>query len=354
MTFPRFLFVVALALTAESFTYAQAPVPEADDAYHFKYWQGSPYNAAYNEWWYFNLYDTKNDLQAIFTYQVADPLNLTGQGGGDMTAVVYQGKKIISESDFYPLTSFTASYSAVNVSLGQNTISLAGPNTYLVAGSSLDGRLGWNLYYDRSAAPWFAGNHMNVAPPSWEQMSWLLYMPGAKVSGTLTVDGHTYRIDSPGYHDHNWGQWNFEGVLWNWAQYSRPGLAFDLGDFASNPNGRASIDIADKRIVFAASQYSLVHTKWAFDSQNQVSYPVQSIFTAQNGGVKVRIVMDVQKTEPLATGPPPSLVIYEQPAHFSGTITVDDPICPTKTPFEGDGFKEYTAISSATAAARVE
>src|ERR1700685_932269 len=162
MKLQRLLCIVALAVTAESFTYAQAPVSEADDAYHFKYWQGSPYNAAYNEWWYFNLYDTKNDVQAIFTYQVADPLNLTGQGVGDLTAVVYQGKKIIAESDLYPLTSFTASYSAANVSLGQNTISVAGPNTYLVAGSSLDGRLAWTLYYDRCAATWFGGNPMEV------------------------------------------------------------------------------------------------------------------------------------------------------------------------------------------------
>ena len=88
----RLLFLLASVVMAQSIIYAQQPVTEADDAYHFKYWEGSPYNAAYNEWWYFNLYDATKGIQAIFTYQVADPLDLTGQGGGDLTSVVYHGR----------------------------------------------------------------------------------------------------------------------------------------------------------------------------------------------------------------------------------------------------------------------
>ena len=341
------LLLVALVLAAKTFIYAEAPLPETADAYHFKFWQGSPYNAAYTEWWYFNLYDAKDDLQAIFTYQVIDPLNLTSFGASQIAALVYQGNKIVADAGFYPLALFTASYSAANVSVGANTISVAGPNTYVIAGSSLDGRLSWNLYYDRDAASWFAADRSNVAPLPWEQMSWLLYMPRAHVSGTLTVDGHGYKIDAPGYHDHNWGEWNFATVSWNWAQYSQPGLSFDLGDFVGNPNGKASINVGGKRVVFAANQYKLVHAKWAFDQGNNLSYPIESVFTAENEsqGVKVRVEMNVQKTEPLRSGPPPSLVIYEQPCRFSGRITLQDQWRPVEIPFEGNGFKEYTATT---------
>ena len=342
-----FLILVSLVVVAESSIHAQEPVSEADDGYHLKYWEGSPYNAAYTEWWYFNLYDMKDNIQAIFTYQVADPLNLTGQGVGDMTVVVYNGEEIIPESDLYPLSSFNASYSAANVTLGSNTISVAGPNRYFVAGATLDGRLSWNLSYDREAPSWFAGDHIDVAPLPWEQMSWLVYMPRAKVSGSLVIDGRTYYMESSGYHDHNWGQWDFSSVIWNWAQYSQPGLAFDLGDFVGNPNGRASITVAGKRIVFAANEYTLVHTKWAFDPVDNLPYPIQSIFTAENQEAKVRITMDVQKTQPLGTGPPPSLVIYEQLSHFTGKLAVRDPSDPEEIYFDGDGFKEYTAVTAA-------
>ena len=342
-----FLFPVVLFAMAESHMFAQERVSEANDGYHFQSWEGSPYNAAYNEWWYFNLYDVKNDLQAIFTYQVADPLNLTGEGLSDMTVVVYQGKKTVVESDLYPLSSFTASSSAANVTLGPNKVSTAGPDTYFVTGSTQDGRLSWSLIFDRVAPSWFAGDHIDVGPPSWEQMSWLVYMPRANVLGSLFVDGHRYSINTSGYHDHNWGQWDFASVVWNWAQYSQPGLSFDLGDFVGNPNGRARINVDGKEIVFAANQYSLVHTKWGFDAQDNLAYPVQSVITANNGNVSLRIVMDAEKTEPLATGPPPSLVIYEQTAHYTGTITVKNGSVPSKLSFSGDGFKEYTATSPA-------
>jgi hypothetical protein len=96
------LLLVALVLAAKTFIYAEAPLPETADAYHFKFWQGSPYNAAYTEWWYFNLYDAKDDLQAIFTYQVLDPLNLTSFGASQIAALVYQGNKIVADAGFYP------------------------------------------------------------------------------------------------------------------------------------------------------------------------------------------------------------------------------------------------------------
>jgi hypothetical protein len=99
--------------------------------------------------------------------------------------------------------------------------------------------------------------------------------------------------------------------------------------------------------VFTASQYSIVHTKWAYDSQDQLQYPTETIFTAQNGSVQVRIVMDVQQTDPLVTGPPPGLVIYEQTSHFSGTIIIQGQSSSEIT-FAGDGFKEYTGVTSAT------
>jgi hypothetical protein len=127
------------------------------------------------------------------------------------------------------------------------------------------------------------------------------------------------------------GIWNFENVLWNWAQYSQRGLTFDLGDFVGNPNGRARIDVGGTPTVFATSQYRLLHSKWGYGQHNHLSYPTQSVFTAQAGNVSARVTMYVQKTDPLSTGPPPSLVIYEQTSHFTG-----------------DGFKEYTATTSAT------
>ncbi len=338
--------ILCLAALAGSpaFVFGQSQVSEADDAYHYKYWQGTPLNAAYTEWWYFNLYDAKDDVQAIFSYLVLNPSNAGGFGSAQMAAVAYEGSKTVSESDFVPLSSFSASYSAANVMVGSNTVSVTGPNEYLITGSTADGRLVWNLYYEREADSWYAANRVDVAPAAWEQMSWLLYMPRARVSGTLTIDGKRYEVSCPGYHDHNWGKWNFEGVKWNWAQYSQPDLAFDLGDFVGNPNGRVSIAVNGQRAVFPASQYQYTHTKWAYDPVNLIPYPTESVLTADNGTLHLAVTLQVTKSDPLSSGPAPSMVIYEQPTHFEGVLTdVTGGSAPAV--FSGDGFSEYTNLS---------
>ena len=345
----RTLVSAAALLVAGIFgsRHAPAQVTEADDAYHFQYWEGTPENALYTEWWYFNFYDQKDDLQAIFTYQIIDPLNLAGIGGGQVSAVAYQGSNTITEYVPVPLSSFQTSYAAANVAAGTNTVTVQDANTYVVSGSSPDGRMSWNLTYIRLADSWLAAQRVAVGGPAWEQMSWLVYMPRAQVSGTFTLDGTTYQLDCIGYHDHNWGQWNFLNVQWNWAQYAQPGLTFDLGDFPGNPNGRARINVAGHEFLFAASQYTLTHTKWAYDSQNQLPYPTESLFTADNGTVQLSMKIAVQKTEPLASGPPPALVIYEQPSHFTGLLKSSNGSAPSLS-FEGDGFSEYTGKSGGT------
>jgi len=322
-------------------------VTAKDDAFHYKYWEGTSYDGAYTEWWYFNLYDKKEDLQAVFSYQVVDPANVTGQGTAFVGAAAYKGDNIVTTFDLVPLASFEASYSAANVDFGANKISVIDPYSYRINGASANGRITWSLHYDRESNPWFAADHTNVAPDAWEQMSWLVYMPRAHVTGTVTVDGQSYDVDSSGYHDHNWGEWNLSQVRWNWAQYSEPGFSFDLGDFIGNPNGKAAIDIKGHKVVFPASQYKLVHTKWAYDTQNKIYYPIQSLFIANNGTIQVSVTMDTVKTDPLPVFP--GQVIYEQTTHFSGVvITHDDDNRDSEVRFLGIGFKEYTAATKAS------
>lgn len=322
-------------------------VAGALDAYHLFDWRGTAHLPDYTEWWYFNFYDSSNHIQGLFSYLINNPLNLPGglfpAGIAEMAAVAFTPSGIVNEADIYPATAFSAQYAQANVMIGSaNAITVIDPDTYRITGASQDGRMTWNLVYRRAAPSWYGANRFPVADQSWELMSWLLYMPRALVSGTLTIDGATYDIHAPGYHDHNWGEWNLNGVPWNWAQYSEPGLAFDLGDFPQKPGGRASIDVAGRRFVFENGQYTLTHTKWAYDPINKLYYPTQSIFQASNGTTQVFVRMDVQQTDPLSTPlPPPKAVIYEQLTTYTGRVSVNGSL----TSFNGSGFKEYTGIA---------
>jgi hypothetical protein len=322
-------------------------ISTSNDANHFLYWLWTGHLANYTEWWYFNLYDSSNKVQAIFSYLITDPLSLQGGvfplGISEMAAVAYTPTGIVNEMDAYLALSFSAQYNEADVHIGnQNAIAVIDPETYKVSGATRDGRIVWNLVYRREAPSWYAGNLVNVSADPWQLMSWLLYMPRAHVSGTLTVDGTTYNVSAPGYHDHNWGEWNLNGVSWNWAQYSQPGLTFDLGDFPQKPGGVASLGVNGERFVFESGQYSLIHTQWAYDPTNNLLYPTQSVFHASDGAAEVDVTMNVLQSDPLAAPVfPPRAVIYEQTVTYTGHAWVRG----KHINFTGNGFKEYTGIS---------
>jgi hypothetical protein len=339
----------ASALFLSSFiAHSQSPgVTERNDAYHFIDWLGTSHLPDYTEWWYFNLYDSVNNVQAIFSYFVNNPADLKGGlfpvGISEMAAVAYTPKGIVTETDLFLTPAFSAQYGQADVSIGkQNEISVIDRNTYRISGSTRDGRIAWNLLYQRTAPSWFAADRFNVGAQPWQLMSWLLYMPRASVAGTLTVDGAAYQVNAPGYHDHNWGEWDLTGVVWNWAQYSEPGLTFDLGDFPDKPGGIAGIDVNGQRYVFESGQYTLTHTKWAYDPKNKLNYPIQSVFQGDNGTAQLSVTMDVIATDPLsAPMPPPRAVIYEQTVAYTGQATVNG----APLAFTGNGFKEFTAVA---------
>jgi len=323
-------------------------IPEAADGYHFLDWLGTGHLADYTEWWYFNVYDSSNNVQAIFSYLVNNPASQPGGvfplGISEMAVVAYTSGGIVTEEDVYAAHAFSAAYDKANVQIGSNAVIVIDPDTYQITGATRDGRISWNLTYGRTAPSWFAGQRFNVASDSWELMSWLLYMPAASVSGTLTVDGVSYSVSAPGYHDHNWGEWDLTGVPWNWAQYSQPGLTFDLGDFPNKPGGVASIDVNGQRYVFQNGQYTLTHTAWAYDPVHNINYPTQSVFQANNGTAALALAMNVQSTDPLSAPLPPSVpnaIIYEQTASYTGSVSING----STTSFAGNGFKEYTALT---------
>jgi hypothetical protein len=331
----------ALSLHAQSST-ALPPVPEATDGYHLLDWLGTSYLTDYNEWWYFNVYDTTNNIQAIFTYQVANPLNVSGLGAAELSTAVYTSEGILVDGSAYFTTAFSADPLKADVTIGKpDAVTVIDDNNYQITGATRDGAVSWNLLYQRTAASWYAFDRLNVSSEPWELMSWLLYMPAAAVSGTLTVNGTTYQVNATGYHDHNWGEWIFSSVPWNWAQVSQQNATFDLGDFPDQQVGVASVEVNGQRYVFQHGQYTLTHTQWATDPTYNVPYPTQSVLTGNNGTAQVNVTMNVIANQGLSTASsPPELIIFEQTAAYTGQVTVGS----TVTNLSSSGFKEYATI----------
>jgi len=322
-------------------------VPASDDAYHFALWADGSHDASYTEWWYFNVFDARHGVQAIFSYFVTNPGDLFGGAHVQMVAVAYTRDGIVTEVDPYPLEAFAASYEWVDVTIGANTVRAIDGETYRVTGASRDGRLAWDLTYASRAAPWFAADRMTVGSLAWEQMSWLVAMPRAAVSGQLSVDGRAYTIRASGYHDHNWGEWFPTDVLWNWAQYSNRRLTVEMGDFIGKPAGMVRVDLDGERTVFSKEQYALTHTRWAWDRVNGGFYPIASTLVAENEAHRLEIDLRALDTAPLRGDLPApfrDLLIYEQTARYEGRLLTRDSsgAWVVALQFVGRGFKEYT------------
>jgi predicted secreted hydrolase len=335
--------------TAADPTHGSGPgVTFADDAYHYAEWADGRQDVAYTEWWYFNVFDARSGVKAIFSYFVTDPADKLGQGQSRMVAVAYTPRGVVSAIDGFAPGAFSASDRRADVTIDANTIRVGGDGTYRVRGRSLDGRLEWDLAFEAEALPWLAADRLQVGRAAWERMSWLVFMPRARVVGQVRVDERTFEVDAPGYHDHNWGEWVPTHALWNWAQYSDERVAIEVGDFIGKPVGRVAIDVDGARAVFTPGQYSLTHTRWARDRTNGGSYPVESVLVAENDAVRVEVTLRAAQTEPLRGDLPfplADVIIYEQTARYKGQVWRRTPAGTWETlaPFAGRGFKEYTA-----------
>jgi len=263
-----------------------------------------------------------------------------------MVAVAYTAGGTVGAVDRYPVGEFEAGEASADVRIGENRAWRDADGVYRVAGKSLDGRLEWELEYVADSAPWFAADRMAVGRLGWEEMSWLVQMPRARVTGTLTLDGRPIAVRATGYHDHNWGEWIPTDATWNWAQFSSPRLSLEVGDFIGKPVGIVALDLDGARTVFTPDQYSLVHTRWGWDRVNRLFFPTESLLTADNGAVRAEITMRALATEPLRgelPWPLKDLIIYEQTARFEGLVR--ERVAgewKVSALVRGAGFKEWT------------
>ncbi|MBI4588267.1 MAG: hypothetical protein HY725_05475 [Candidatus Rokubacteria bacterium] len=107
----RFSPLIALVLVgapvSASVALAQDVLP-IDDAYHYRFFANGRHDGNYVEWWYFNFFDARQGVQAIFTYFIADPEDLSGRGLAQLVAYTSQG--IVGGVGVYSPDSFSASY----------------------------------------------------------------------------------------------------------------------------------------------------------------------------------------------------------------------------------------------------
>jgi hypothetical protein len=99
-------------------------------------------------------------------------------------------------------------------------------------------------------------------PSLTQYLGWLIALPSANVQGNLTYGGQTFQVEGSGYHDHNWGTFDYNKVLDRWY-WTRP----DFGNYT-----------LDAAVSIASGLYGYQpFTAFYLAKGNQVIFPAREV-----------------------------------------------------------------------------
>jgi hypothetical protein len=118
------------------------------------------------------------------------------------------------------------------------------------------------------------------------------------VQGNLTYGGQTYQVNGTGYHDHNWGTFDFNKVLdrWYWAGTDFDNYTIDAGvqiasEFYNYQPLPAFYLAKGKKTLIEDMQHLTVQGSGNNTPPGGYNYPTELIFNWQNGTDSVRLTL---------------------------------------------------------------
>ena len=322
---------------------------------HDNRWHNSEYpdnllKAGYIEWKYFNF--TTPDFSGIFVYLIADPLNITGIGGGRVIARIFTRDGVVGGVCETSIKDVSSSNENAGIDVGDNSI-IVRDDAYIIKGKV--SHVTWNLKYS-PLAPLIQGfSDLSVDPFNFEKISWLIKMPKANVIGTIKIKGKEFDIDTMGYSDANWGELVPVVVRLDWAQYNDDSVSVVVGEVENLNIGKKKFGrwseiyaiYQNELITFTRDVISIEHLEWTTIPDSKIEIPLVTKVRAENEIYKLDLVLKTKLSDPIYFNTPFYLpieqVVVEQVASFSGGLSKKEGAGFTILhSIEGTGFKEYT------------
>jgi hypothetical protein len=166
--------------------------------------------ARYSEWHHFNFNDDVNGLYGIVNLAISGDMENTDTGRVALSLVVCERGRWRGTMTMYRAGEASFTSGEVDLEVGPNSVRLQ-EGCYVVAGSLKDQSVAVNATW----RPLCSGVRVNNIGG----MISTFIIPRMSVEGTLRIEGRSYRLNgATGYHDHNWGYWNWGKDLgWDWG-----------------------------------------------------------------------------------------------------------------------------------------
>jgi len=280
----------------------------------------------YNEYWYFGFHDNRTGLTGMAAYGVVNPGSKT-LGRGLFSVALFEpgAARPYRAMDLFPMKKFKASTERAQLEIGPNTVIADANEVHRIRGATADGALQLALQFEpvNDQGPYLAGRHL-PGPLNWEWDSWILALPGARVTGQVVLHGAVHELThGGGYHDHSWGVWLLPERIWAWATASDPER--DIHIIAGYKCGFAVstilLQVGERRFFFDSS----VHTsmRWTADSWVdppgfKPPYPTRAQVTVEDLGIRLTCSWQAHTTVCLEKSP---ICLYEQAATLDIRVT---------------------------------
>lgn len=301
----------------------------------------------YNEWHYFSVTDEEQELSIITSFKLS---------GNIPIAEVLLGYDIGGTSNAAYYVQFTGpnTLDGTNIIINDNKVVLTEQGYEVYAnGMSSDGK---QIILDAVFKPCTDPSPVLTAELSDSSMNWLVASPKMKVTGTFTIveangEEITYKLKNVrGYHDHNWGHWDWANIGWDWGQVTQTKNSLngnDLGTYTisfgnvilgNTPSSTSSVLNVwkNKKLVeeFKNDEVEIVH-----NINTPLPTPTTTTISAdsEQGNVDIVFTPDYFIPIPIPFPSGTDLIIWEG----YGTYEVEGNIDGKDISFEAEGFMEY-------------
>lgn len=170
----------------------------------------------YSEWHHFNFNDQASEVYGLFNLALSGDVNTPSQSRAGVSLVVCErGVMWHGTMNLYPVEECTFARGSLDVAIGGNSVRYR-RGRYEVVGGLKDGSVAFAATYIPKATP-MRLDHIGGVVSSF-------LLPRFEVEGTLRLAGREIPLrGGSGYHDHNWGTWDWgRDIGWDWGYIIQP------------------------------------------------------------------------------------------------------------------------------------
>jgi hypothetical protein len=315
------------------------------DRWHYLDFRNGKHDGYYVEWKYLNF--IQGDMAGYIIYYVLDPELRTPLGSGRLIARVLYGGNFYGGVEKVPMDRMEFDTQTASVRMGGARLNEKTTHNYKISGGVAG--VSWDLEYNQNmpSIDGFSDTNFGILP--WEKVSWMVKMPRARVTGTISINGIPIELNTFGYSDTNWGEFVPYFSRYEWAQFNDEKISVVFGviyRFGRVYRTYAYVEINKELINFDGATFKVIERVWGNEETTGIKTPARTRFEIKSARSAGSYMLDVAYS-PVRTDviglkisswlPKPS--VAEQISKISGSLKRNGSIVHS---FSGLGFSEYS------------